>query len=178
MPRPKSHEITVAVIGLIGVLATAIISNFSKWFGPPQLAVAYQYKHGYKSSRDFDAAVRYLMDVSGTRRTLEAYLSTSLTQISEQGITEHPDQAQNINDVVKAARAESSGFIDLVIDRMLPIYHKYYTLDQIEELNRFYSTDVMQTMVANGPRVSEDVVKMQPEVLREWIDRIERRMPH
>jgi hypothetical protein len=66
----KRTDVIVAIIGLVGVLATAVFSNWSKLF-PDQGVVTASYS-GYKPTNDFETDFRYYVDVSSLRRTMEA----------------------------------------------------------------------------------------------------------
>ena len=65
----KRGEIIIAIIGLVGVLVTGILSNWDKVF-PKQNLVQATYS-GYRPTGNFETELRYYFDVSGTRQALD-----------------------------------------------------------------------------------------------------------
>ena len=62
--------------------------------------------------------------------------------------------------------------LDDVIRQVLPIYQKHFTLAELQELNKFYSTEVMQGMVKKLPLITQDAAPGQMKMLNEYLERV------
>jgi len=67
--KSRSNEIIIAILGLVGVLATAVISNWDKMF-PNRGTVAARYE-GYRPTGNFETELRYNLEVTGARKSFE-----------------------------------------------------------------------------------------------------------
>ena len=169
----KKREITIAVIGLIGVLATAIFSNWDKIFlGKGELRADYT---GYKATGDFETELRYFFEVSGTRKMVEAERQQMLSQLRMQLISESPEDAKEIDAMIDVI-SEEAITLDEEIKEFLPVYQKHFTVEEIQELNKFYSTEIMQNFVRKLPLIAQDAAPIQIEMLKEYINRIATRL--
>ena len=57
-----------------------------------------------------------------------------------------------------------------LIEKIIPIYDKYYTLDDLKAINAFYGSPAGQKVLANLPKVMQESMK----VGQEWGERIGR----
>jgi hypothetical protein len=169
----KRPEITVAVIGLLGILATAFLSNWDKLF-PVKDVVAATYS-GYRPTGDFGTELRYFFDVSGTRQAIQSMQRQLLTNLKTDAISKAPEHADEINKVVAAVEREGISTDDVIRD-MLPVYQKHFTLAEVQELNKFYSTEIMQDMVRKIPLITQDAAPIQMKMLNEYMERVDARL--
>jgi hypothetical protein len=154
-------EYVVAVIGLLGVILTGVLSNWDKL---TKNVVSSEYS-GYRPTGDFETEMRYFLDVNGTRAQVQQLNDQLLGAMQEQIKKEDPDdqeEAANMFGIIK----KNGMSVDETIDMMLPIWKKYLTIDQIQQLNKFYSTPDMQNMVRVQPAIIKEtmpllVAKMQ-----------------
>ena len=69
---------------------------------------------------------------------------------------------------------ENSLSYDQVVSDLIPIWKKHMTLEQVQELNKFYSTPVMREMVRDmpyvtaefGPILQQHMVDMQERLMK------------
>src|SRR5262245_56581965 len=124
----KRNEIIIAVLALIGVLATAILSNWDKFF-PKQNIVQAQYS-GYRPTGNFETEYRYFFDVSGSRAAAES-LKQQLTQNMKASLlSQNPGDAEMIAKLFDAGTKEDIS-IDDIIREFLPVYQKHFTLRKV-----------------------------------------------
>lgn len=172
--RPsKRGEIVIAIIGMIGVALTGIFSNWEKIF-PDENVVEATYT-GYRPTGNFETEFRYHIDVSGTRRMIESMQQQVMLNAKHAALAEQPHRAQEIERIFKVVESEAVK-LDDVIRAMLPVYQKYFTLEEMQELNKFYSTKVMQSMTDKLPLVSQELAPVQVKMLHEYLARVHARI--
>src|SRR5262245_15730527 len=142
----QSEAVMVAIVGVfgtaIGAGVTGIFSNWDKLTGKVVEAPVV----GYKPTGNFETELRYYFDVSGARQSLEAMQHQILLQSKVDLLSKFPNDAAKTNLLVEWVEKELPK-LDDVLRAILPVYQKHFTLTEIQELNKFYSTDVMQGMV-------------------------------
>ena len=171
----SSNEILVAIIGVIGVIITAVLSNWSKIF-PDKNKITAKVT-GYESTGVFETELRYFMEVSGARSLTENMTLQLLQQFMIQAIQEYPENADEITEIFKTIANEAIT-VDDVIRKFLPVYTKFYTIEQIQELNRFYSTDIMQQLVKNSQALIVELAPLQVELINENQEKINIMIEH
>ena len=173
MPKTRRYEVLIAILGLIGMLATGVLSNWDKIFPREDLLVA-PYT-GYQPTGRFETELRYYIEVSGLRQTLDDMQEQMLEQLRRNLLVEAPADADKINAVFEAIQEEAIS-IDDVIPVMLDIYQKHFTVEEIQELNKFYSTETMQNMIDKLPLVNADLAPHQVRMIDEYMRRIQARI--
>lgn len=167
----KSGEIVIATLGLLGVLVTGTLSNWDKLFGT---VVEAKYS-GYRPTGTFETEFRYYFDVSGARQTIESMQRQLLLRVKEDLLSKHPGDAAEINSLLEAVEKESPK-LDDVFRVMMPLYQKHFTLAEIQELNKFYSTEVMQDMVKKQPLLTQDAAPIQIKMMNDFMERLMQRL--
>lgn len=172
-PWLRKTEIVIAVIGLIGVIATGVLSNWEKIFAKGEVLTATY--EGYSPTGNFETEFRYFFEVSGNRAMSEQLQEQMLKGLEVALISQEPQRAEEIKQMVQAFREEALTF-DEIRERILPIYKKHFTIEELQELNRFYSTKVMQAMVAKTPLLAQEIVPIQMALMKEVQERVFKRM--
>lgn len=172
-PGLRRNEIAIAIIGLTGVLATAVFSNWDKMF-PPESVIEARYS-GYRPTGNFETELRYFYEVSGTRATVDYMMDELMGAMKTQFISQYPADAKEIDAVMKVV-AEETASIDSIISESVPIYRKHFTIEQIQELNKFYSTEIMQDMINKMPLVVKDFAPIQMKLMQDTQNRVISRM--
>jgi hypothetical protein len=95
------------------------------------------------------------MEVNGTRNTVLAMQQNLENSIKMNLIQQHPQNAKNINKYIEFMDKKMPTFED-ILKIIIQIYKNYLTVDEIQELNKFYSTEVMQKMVAKTPLMMQE----------------------
>ncbi|MFX0115216.1 MAG: DUF2059 domain-containing protein [Candidatus Hodarchaeota archaeon] len=169
--RSKKNEIIIAVIGSLGVLATAVFSNWDKTF-PEKGEIRASYS-GYRMTGDFETEFRYYVEVSGLRRTLESMQQHLADNLKIELKSEHPEHAEEIDAMMNAILEETR--FDEIIRKLLPVLRKHFTIGEIQELNKFYSTEIMQNMIRKMPLFTQEAAPIQLELIQEMEERVNAR---
>lgn len=97
----------------------------------------------------YAAAVARIMELTNVRQTTAASLEAMYVNMKAQlGITEA--QAGELAGVVTAAMYDS------MVEMYVPIYRKYYTLDDLAQLCAFYETPLGKKAAAVTPRIVQE----------------------
>ncbi len=94
---------------------------------------------------DKEEQIRKLLELTGTVKLIDQMKIQLLISFKKQ----RPD-------VPPELWSKLAGEIDTkaVIDRFIPVYDKYYTLDDLVVMNAFYESPVGQKMLANNPEIA------------------------
>jgi hypothetical protein len=160
-------QIAIALMGLVGVLTTGVLSNWDKLFSHVVTA-SYQ---GYKPTGDFETELRYHFEITGERKNSENQTRQTLDAMRSLLIAKHPDDAKEINQVMEAVLEIVPKFEDSVA-LSLPIYTKYFTVAELQELNKFYSTDIMQQMVKKDPLIQQEYAPIFAKAMLEYQEKL------
>ncbi|WP_421858767.1 DUF2059 domain-containing protein [Oricola sp.] len=173
MENGSSNEILIAIIGVFGVLFTAILSNWDKIF--PRKDVVKATFRDYRPTNDFETELRYYLDVSATRKSFEILTQKMTAAQKEAALKAHPGEANEIAAISEIILEESIKFDDL-IEAVLPIYRKHFSIEELQELNKFYSTEVMQHMTKKMPLVISEVAPLHLELMNRYEARIDEKI--
>ncbi len=167
-PKSRKNEITIAIIGLLGVLVTATFSNWDKIF-PNQNEIIVEYS-GYQATENFETELRHYFNVSGSRSAIENMQEQMMINLRMNLIRESPDKAEEINLILDTALDEAIT-VDEVIKKLLPVYRNHFTIEELQELNKFYSTEIMQNLVRKTPTLMREAAPIQVELLQDFQSR-------
>ena len=103
---------------------------------------------------DKKALILQFMDVFGTRQALTNNFSTMIAQIAK----DKPDEAQTISQRVK---------VDEIIDRLLPIYDRNFTADDLKAFIAFYGSPAGQKLIQTIPKLMKESVIESIKYMRE-----------
>lgn len=173
MPRSRNNEITIAAIGLFGILATAVFSNWNKIFHEEEIIVVSA--DDYRKTGVFETEYRYFFEVSGARKAMESMQQQLRHQYEIALTTEHPEDAEEIRAIFDIALEEAVS-LDEVIQRLLPVYQKFFSVEELQELNKFYSTKIMQDMIRKMPLLAQEAAPIQVEMMQEFQERFAARL--
>ena len=166
-------NVVIALVGLAGVIVTAVLGNWDKLFSKTNVVqAAYS---GYQPTQNFETELRHYFDVSGTRQSVEWNQRQMLLAQRTKALEENPDDAKQIAETFDAIEKEAIP-LDDVIRALLPVYQKYFTLPELQQLNKFYSTDVMQGLVNKVPLLAQDAAPIQVKMLADYYGRLNARL--
>lgn len=169
----RRGEVVVAIIGLIGVLLTGVLSNWDKLFTDhDSIQVRYA---GYRPTGNFETELRYFFEVSGTRAQIDLLDRQQLQHTEQFLLSKFPERSDEIRRTANAMRQEVVRYDD-AFREFLPIYQKHFTIDEIQELNKFYSSDLMQGMLKKMPLVAIDAAAVNERLMAEYVRRVEARL--
>lgn len=112
---------------------------------------------GYQPTGDFETELRYFFELTGAREMME-HMYDPIYSANDDLITaltgQKPFAAPGENSLTRATGGIT---YDDLINLMIPIYKKHFTVAQIQELNKFYSTPAMRAL-------SHETAVLQPEL--------------
>ena len=161
-------EMWVAMITALGGIAVAVLGNWDKLFRRDRVLTATF--SGYRPTEDFETEYRHYFDVSGSRKTIDVMLREGLRQGRETALleAEEPGDASEIKNFFDAMERETEHLLDDFIRAFMPVYQTHFTLAELQELNRFYSTEAMQNMVRKMPEVVQELAPIQAKMTEEF----------
>lgn len=165
-------QLAVAIVGIVGGISTAVIGNWDKLFRRGTVLTT---TFSRPPTNNFETELRYYFDVSGARQGLESTQRQMLLQLRSNALSENPGNAEEINDLFRAIEEEAIQ-LDDVIKALMPVYRKHFTLPELQELNKFYSTDTMQSMASKLPTLAQDAASIQVELQEKYFERLKRRL--
>jgi hypothetical protein len=157
----RRNEITIALLGLVGIIAVAVVSNWDKMF--PKTGVIQAVYSRYKPTGNFETELRYYLEVSGAPK-LSAAHEELMTQYENILIAQHPGDWNQIHNALAKAEEQTGRDWDQLA---LPIYEKYYTIEELQELNKLYSTKIVRKMVKKSRLISQELSLIRGEQFQE-----------
>lgn len=100
------------------------------------------------------ALILKFIDVFGTRTVMTKNLDAMINAISRQ----RPQEAQKFRDRIK---------VDEIIERLIPLYDKYFTEEDLKDYITFYSSPQGQKLVASIGSIMRDSVGVSVQYFRE-----------
>jgi uncharacterized protein len=103
-----------------------------------------------------EAAIRHLMDVTETSKlgdNINAFLTDRIRTIMSHNMT--PDKLPKFMDTFSQKLSAASPS-SAVTDAMVPIYARAFTMEDIQEMTKFYESPVGQKMVKQLPKVTQE----------------------
>lgn len=172
-PKSKKNEVMIAIIGLIGIVVTGVFSNWDRMF-PDEDVMQVRFS-GYRATGNFETELRYYFEVSGARATIENMQQQLVNSFKMTLTSQYPEEAEKIDVIMNTALKESIK-LDDVIKVLLPVYRKHFTIEEIQELNRFSSTEIMQNMLKKMPLVTQEAAPLQVELFQDFQKRFQARI--
>ncbi len=130
---------------------------------------------GYQPTGDFVQEFRYFIEITGARQNMKIMVDGVMDAMEEQLKKDFPGDVQAIAAMSQIVRAEMPK-LDAIVDRLLPFYRKYYTVSQIQELNRLYSTPLMREMIRNSLILTGEATPVIMQMMQEFQDRASQRI--
>ena len=157
----KRSEILIAVVGLTGVLITGTLSNWDKLFPPPN--VVKSTFSGYQPTGDPQIELRYFTEVTGMRDNIKQMQTGMLEHFRKQAEKELSYNPEMVAKVFKIIETEAASQYDEVVNSYVPIASKYFSVAEIQELNKFYSTPVMRELLRKQPLMAKEFIPVAME---------------
>ena len=161
----------VAIITALGGIVVAIVGNWDKLFRRNSVITATF--SGYRPTGDFETEYRHYFEVSGARKALESWMLAQFRdgRVNALSEVEGPGEADEINKAFDRIERETPRYLDDVIRAYLPVYQRHFTLAELQELNKFYSTEAMQHMVQQLPAVMQEATPLTAQLVQEFVER-------
>ena len=152
----------VAAIGAVATVVAAAVANWDKFAGKAKD----EGSGGYRPTGVYETELRIFMELSGGRHMLESMNEQLMQQYRLNAIQESPERAAQINELFKTISQETLTFEEIA-RQVIPVYQKYFSIEQIQALNRFYSTPLMQDMVSKMQALTVEAAPIQFAMLKE-----------
>lgn len=110
---------------------------------------------------DKKALILKFIDVFGTRQALTNNFDLMLKQIEKQ----QPDEAQKIRQRVK---------VDEIIERLLPIYDRNFTSEDLKAFIAFYSSPEGQKLIGTIPELMKESVTESVKYMQEKFPEVQK----
>ena len=98
-------------------------------------------------SREKETEIRRMLQLTGTQKLMEQMKSQMITALRAQ-ITEVPDEFW--------IRFEKKMDMSEMIEKIIPLYDKYYSLEDLRAVNAFYSSEVGQRLMTTLPKITKE----------------------
>jgi uncharacterized protein len=92
-----------------------------------------------------------LIEISGVRRNMEQNIEQVIARASEESRKEFEELFN----------------IDGIIERLIPVYDKYYSEEEIKEIIRFYESPAGQKVLEATPQIMKESLGVSVQYLRE-----------
>ena len=66
--------------------------------------------------------------------------------------------------------------VDDVIKNLLPVYKNYFSIEELQELNKFYSTEIMQNMTKKNVGLTIEAAPIQIKLMNDYQKRLNDRI--
>lgn len=140
------NEIIIALIGLIGVIFTAVVSNYEKIFDDkPENESSFP----YEKVDDLDMQLRYFIEVSGFRNSMEEMKKVS---------AEKYKMKHGVSDTVVNCILDNQIQTEQLIELFISAHKNHITLQQVKDLNRLYSSESMKSYSKSSPLIARELL--------------------
>lgn len=174
-PSSKRNEILIAAIGLVGVLATAVFSNWDKIF-PPDDVVKAKFS-GYQPTGDPQVELRYFTEITGMRDMLKQTQSGMLDHFRKQAESQAGADPEFVAKSFKIVEEEMATQYDEIMNVYVPIASKHLSVGEVQELNKFYSTPLMRDLISRKmPLINQEFLPAAMTQMQKSQDRVSRRI--
>ena len=172
MASGNGNSRSTAVITAVGIVLGAAITNLDTIVrltkGVQAVTVEYS---GYRPTGVFETEFRYYHEVSGARADMEDLEERLVQTLRQRWIESAPESIEQVDALIEIAVQEAPQF-DEIIEMVLPIYERHYTVHEIQVLNRFYSTAAMQDMVRKDRLINVELAPVVVQLQQEYINRV------
>jgi hypothetical protein len=168
---PRKNEIAIAIIGLVGIMVTAGFSNWDKIFSPKNV-IQSSYT-GYAPTGDAQVELRYFSEITGMRGLVRGMQAEMLASSKVEIETQFKDKPEMAKELLKALDEEMELQYDQILNIYIPIASKYFSVAELQDLNKFYSTPAMREMTRKGPLMNKEYMSAAMPLIAKSKDRIQ-----
>jgi uncharacterized protein len=120
--------------------------------------------------KEYAKTLKKLFEVSGTEETYKAAIKQMVAMFRDQYVEIDSD---TWDDLEKEFLKTS---LDDLTDMLVPVYSKYMTQEDLEEIIKFYQSPVGQKYAANTPFIMQESMQVGQEWGREIGQKLEKKM--
>ena len=161
----KKLQLLLCLLSIAALLSTARadVSPTNEVAGAPDTSASASEAAPQPVDPAKAAEIRKLLELSGTVKITR--------QVMDQMISNFRTQNSTISNEFWD-RFEKEVNLDELIDKLVPVYAKYYSLDDLKTLNAFYETPAGQRLLAMTPVVMRESM----QIGQDWGRNIARRL--
>ena len=111
-------------------------------------------------SHEKEIEIRRTLELTGVKKLMEQIKSQMIAQMRSDMKEVLPDEFWT--------KIEKKMDVSELIEKLIPLYDKYYSLEDLRALNKFYASDVGQRVIATAPKI----MKESMAIGMEWGKRI------
>lgn len=166
----RSKEVLIAIIGLVGVLATAGFSNWDKIF-PPKNVVKSEFS-GYQPTGDPQIELRYFIEITGMRSALKQMQMGMIDHFKRQTEALPGARPETVAKAFKILEDDLPTQYDEIVNAFVPIASKHFSVAELQELNKFYSTPVMRELIRKQPIMNSEFLPVAMAQMQKTQERV------
>lgn len=126
-----------------------------------------------EQENEYKKAVNEYLEISGSMNSLKKVVPQVLN-IYKKDIQNLPEEAAAFFDTF--AKKWDTKFIDRTIELMIPLYQKYFTLEDLKAMIAFYHTPVGKKMASVAAAMAADGAKIGQQVTMEMMNELKEEM--
>ena len=167
----SKRGLLITLIGLVGMVLTGVFSN---WEEISADTITIESKN-YIPTGKFETEFRYYFDITGLSKSFEKLQNVSIEQtklIIKTIMTEeeYAEYSKVIDDISNIAKEEAIT-LEEMIEAYLPVYENIYTIEEIQHLNRFFSTEIMQNFIDKNSLVLQQSIQVNSKLIQDFLNR-------
>jgi len=126
------------------------------------LALVTRAQNTTAADKDFQAAVTKMLEVSNGLETMAPQITAMLKQ-------QVPEAPQAFWDDVEKTMAD---MYSRVIQAMVPVFQKYYTLEDIQDIVRFYESPVGKKLAQSNTKIAMETIPIAQRIGMETMQKL------
>ena len=122
------------------------------------LCFIYSTSISFAQDNDYDDTLRKMFDVSGSENSYKTVITQMVTLFKQQ----YPAVSEEIWNEFEDEFLSTS--LDELVDKLVPVYRKYLTIQDLLEIIDFYQTPAGRKFAKNTPLIMQESM----EIGKEW----------
>jgi len=107
-----------------------------------------------QNNEQYSAALKKMFEVSGSNETYKAAIKQMLSIYKSQSSNVNEEKWNSLEaELMKTSLTE-------LVDLLVPVYQKYMTLSDINEMIKFYETPVGQKYAKSAPKITQESMQI------------------
>lgn len=106
-----------------------------------------------------EADIRKLLELTGTKALFNQTIGNIMSLMQKSLMQANPDDPRGqmfANLIAQQLRGDMAGQYEDLLKRLIPVYDKYYTKEDIENIIQFYGTPLGQKLLKVTPDISRE----------------------
>lgn len=106
-----------------------------------------------------EADIRKLLELTGTKALFNQTIGNIMSLMQKSLMQANPDDPKGqmfANLIAQQLRGDMTGQYEALLERLIPLYDKYYTKEDIENIIQFYGSPLGQKLLKVSPDISRE----------------------